>query len=369
MHLSHLVLRDFRNASQIDIIPDPGFNIFWGENAQGKTNLLESIYLLATLKSFRGARNEDLIRQGTSRARIQAEAVCGGVVRSLQLTIASEGKQPRVDGKTVTTAANFFGHLRPVVFAPEEVALVRGAPAGRRSLLDRAIFQADPSYLGRAQEYARVLRQRNRLLKDQRPKDEVAPWTAKLIEAGAAIRGERQAYLTRLVPHFREAYQHICGGREWAELSYPEGLEQSADREAALARSLAAQRESEQRAGTTLSGPHRDDPQFLLDGRSIRPFASQGQQRSLMLAFKTAQIIDLEQRMGEAPVLLLDDLTGELDRRRQEFFFRFLLERRSQVFLTTTDLQPLLNEGFSRARRFRVRGGTLDPEENATRPK
>lgn len=165
MAIESLELRAFRNIRQATLHPSPGFNIIWGENAQGKTNLLESIYLLGHLKSFRAGRNEELIAEGEEGARLRA-TLCGRTGRrQLAMAIAATGKTARVDGKKVRSAVHFFGYLRPVLFSPEEVNLVKGPPAGRRSLLDRAIFQADPAYLEKAQGYERCLRQRNRLLK------------------------------------------------------------------------------------------------------------------------------------------------------------------------------------------------------------
>jgi DNA replication and repair protein RecF len=226
-------------------------------------------------------------------------------------------------------------------------------------LLDRAIFQADPGYLGKAQEYERILRQRNRLLRDQRTTVELETWNLSLARSGARLRQERFKYLGRILPHFRWSYENICGGCETADFEYREGGTDLAELEARLLRELTSRTEAERRMATTLVGPHRDDPFFLVNGIPVKPFASQGQQRSLILAFKTAQVIDLEQRTGETPILLLDDLTGELDRRRQEFFFRFLLQRQGQVFISTTDPEPLVKEGFAKACRFHVSAGTV----------
>jgi DNA replication and repair protein RecF len=362
MVLNNLVLKDFRNIVATTIVPDPIFNIFWGNNAQGKTNLLEAIYLLGTLKSFRSAQNVDLVRNGADQALIMAETESGGVTRALQIAVDHRAKQPLLNGKRVTRPANFFRCLRPILFAPEEVALVKGAPAGRRSLLDRAVFHTDPVFLATAQDYDRILRQRNRLLREQRPAAEIHPWTSALVRTGALIRRERQAFLQRLLPLFRRSYSQICGGNEEADLVYAEGGSDLGELQKDFSCSLARQADAERRAGTTLAGPHRDDPYFTVEGLPVRQFASQGQQRSVLLAFKTAQIMDLENLTGEPPILLLDDLTGELDRHRQEFFFRFLLDRQGQVFMTTTDPRPLQAEGFAQARTFQVRAGALDPE-------
>ncbi len=359
MVIKKLILRDFRNFSNIEIDPEPIFNIFWGNNGQGKTNILESIYLLGTLRSFRSSRNEDLIKWKKPEALIFSKVISRGINRNFQLKISLEGKHPLIDNKPVNRAENFFGFLRPVLFAPEEVSLVKGPPAGRRILLDRAIFQGDPGYLRIAQNYEKILRNRNRLLRDGRTFRELDPWTASLARSGSQLRLERFLYLKRVLPHFQRSYLSISGGSETAHIEYREGGDDQAALEEKLFQELTNRIETERRLATTLAGPHRDDPFFMVNGLPAKPFASQGQQRSLILAFKTAQVIDLEQSTGETPVLLLDDLTGELDRRRQEFFFRFLLERQGQVFISTTDPEPLIKEGFAKATRFHVREGTL----------
>ena len=359
MILKKLWLKDFRNIPEACINPDPVFNIFWGNNAQGKTNILEAIYLLGALKSFRLARSEEMIRKGSRQSLVKGETESGGVNQELQISLDYSGKKPLLNGKQVNQASKFFRCLRPILFAPEEVALIKGAPAGRRSLLDRAIFQTDPGYLTIAQDFDRILRQRNRLLKERCKPAELVPWTAALVRTGALIRHQRYMFLKRLVPLFRTSYQQICAGAEEADLLYPEGGVDIAGLEETLFRSTERSAETERQAGITLTGPHRDDPCFTINGLPVRQFASQGQQRSLLLAFKTAQIIDLEKITGEPPILLLDDLTGELDQNRQKYFFNFLLQREGQVFMTTTDPGPLQSEGFSQARTFEVKAGVL----------
>lgn len=359
MYLQRFFLRDYRNIEGAEIEPDPGFNVLWGDNAQGKTNLLEGIYLLGNLRSFRGSRNDELLRHGAATCRLAGDVVCREVRRRIELTIGKTGKSAKVDDKEVKKAGLFMSYLRPVLFSPEEVNLIKGNPAGRRALIDRAVFQSDPGYLERAQEYDLCLRQRNRLLKEGKGEQEIAPWTEQLIRSGARIRSDRQRYLERLLPLLREAYSSIAGGREEADLRYPLAAADEEDLRASLRRELTRQCDRERMLGQTLAGPHRDDPIFLVDGRPVRLFGSQGQQRSYMLAFKTGQIMDLERQLGEPPVLLLDDMTSELDRRRQGFFFRFLLERRGQVFITTTEKQPLLKEGIRHARFYRVEEGNI----------
>jgi DNA replication and repair protein RecF len=362
MYLHRLALCHFRNVRHAQIVPDPGLNVLWGDNAQGKTNVLEGIYLLGNLKSFRGARNEQLIRNNAEQCSLAGDVVYKEVRRKIELTIGPKGKTIRVNDKEVRTAGNFLGYLRPVLFSPEEVNLVKGYPAGRRALLDRTVFQADPTYLKRAQEYERFLKQRNRLLREGRSTDEIIPWTEGLIKAGARLRLDRFRYLNHLVPLLRETYRHLTGGKEQADLQYPVAGDTEETLQDSIRRELERERERERRLGQTMAGPHRDDPLFLVNGRVLRLYGSQGQQRSFMLAFKTAQIMDLENRIGEPPVLLLDDMTSELDKQRQAFFFRFLLANRRQVFITTTDIQPMINEGFRYARFFRVENGEFQED-------
>ncbi len=361
MQLTRLKYKNFRNIETIDFTPSEGFNIFWGDNAQGKTNLLEAIYLLGHLKSFRGARNPELIRSGSDQARLQGEVTNLAVNRRLELAIEQASKSVRIDGKKVRSGRDFFGFLRPVLFSPEEVSLVKGPPAGRRALLDRSIFQAQPLYLEKVQEYERCLKQRNRLLKEGRLGEELIPWTEGLIDAGGRLRWERFRYLVSLAPLLRQCYDTIAGNGEKADIHIESPGEKVEDFREALRSELKKAANREVHLGQTLAGPHRDDPLFLIEGRPLRLYGSQGQQRSFMLAYKTAQIIDLEKRLGEPPILLLDDMTSELDRHRKGFLFHFLLSRRGQVFLTTTDCTPFKNEGMKIARFFRVtRGNIID---------
>lgn len=359
MVISRLILRLFRNIKELEIFPETGFNILWGDNAQGKTNILEAVYLLGSLKSFRAAGNEDMILHGREGCRLEAEVKQFEVTRRLNLTITAQGKKARVDEKEIRRPNEFFGLLQAVLFAPEEINLVKGGPAGRRALLDRAIFQTDYTYLERARDFDRHLRQRNRLLREAGAKAELAPWTEGFIRSGACLRQERFLFLERLRPRFQEAYRRIAGETEQANLIYPAGGEDEKKLAAALATELEKVAERERRQGQSLAGPHRDDAEFSIDGRSLRLFGSQGQQRSFVLAFKTAQVQDLEEKNGEPPVLLLDDMTSELDSGRQNYFFRYLTERPGQVFITTTDVTPLRTQEFSRARFFQIRNGGL----------
>lgn len=359
MKLTELTLHNFRNIKTADLKPHPFFNIFCGANAQGKTNLLEAIFLLGSLKSFRSVRNEDFIRHGCNAARIKGITEQQKVVHEVQLDIDRSGKQAQLNGKIVNQPESYLNCLRPVIFAPEEVSLIKGPPAGRRRLLDRAVFQAEIDYLGNVQKYERQLKQRNRLLKENRDPAEIEPWTTELVRTGALIRQARAGYLERIIPRLTECYQQICGEKEQVSLVYKALHKSLAELEQLLLEEFDRQKEQERRYGMTLSGPHRDDVEFMVDGHRLKSFGSQGQHRSFILAFKAAQTLDLQQVYGEPPLLLLDDLTGELDNQRQGLFFEFLLSMQAQVFITTTDIQPLLDGGIKEGCFFRVENGSL----------
>ena len=351
MILDNLKLRCYRNLVGVDIAWNKHFNVIYGQNAQGKTNLLEAIYLLGHLKSFRGARGQELINHTAETAWVGAVVSKSGVTHQLEIGLQKNGRNPRVDGKTVQKLSQFLGYLRTVLFTPEELSNIKGFPAGRRALLDRAILQTDPAYLDRVQEYDRILRQRNQLLKKQANETELTPWTQGLVRTGSRIRYDRKVYLKRFLPLLRQVYKEITGGIESAGLNY--SIEQNSLEELTVQLADAFQRlaSREKKMGVTLAGPHRDDLDFLVDERSLRSFGSQGQQRSFLLAFKAAQVMDLEEHHKEPPVLLLDDLASELDSRRQAGFFNFLLQRRGQVFLTSAQ-QPLLADQVQQTASF-----------------
>lgn len=359
MILNNLKLRFYRNLAEVNLAWNEHFNVIYGQNAQGKTNLLEAIYLLGHLKSFRSARGQELIEHTAETAWVGAVVNKGGVIHKLEIGLQKNGRNPKVDGKTVKKLSHFIGYLRTVLFTPEELSNIKGFPAGRRALLDRAILQNEPVYLDRVQEYDKILRQRNQLLKQQADETELAPWTKALIHSGSRIRYDRKKYLKRLQPLLCQVYKEITGGTESAGLNYSveqNSLEELTEHLADTFERLASR---EKKLGLSLAGPHRDDLDFSVDERSLRAFGSQGQQRSFLLAFKAAQVMDLEEQLKEPPVLLLDDLASELDSRRQEGFFNFLLHRQGQVFMTSAQHPLLADQVKQTASFFKVDHGLV----------
>jgi DNA replication and repair protein RecF len=364
MHLEQLTIRHFRNLTETSLQWGAGFNVIWGNNAQGKTNLLEAVYLLGHLKSFRGARTAELIQTGMNAARLSGEVCSGKLRHQVEITLEERGQTPLLDGKPVQRLSQFLGTLRPVLFTADELILLKGAPAGRRALLDRAVLQTDPGYLDRVQAYGRILRQRNRLLKEHAAPRELEPWSEALAAAGARIRFDRCCFLERLLPVLATIGGNISGSSELLALRYPFAADEAAlhaHLRGELERLLSRERLLQQ----TLAGPHRDDPEPLISGQPLKLFGSQGQHRSFLLAFKTAQLIDLETRLGEPPPLLLDDLASELDAQRQASFFAFLRSRRGQVLITTTHPATLGEAVCPQARFFHVQRGSIEERQAA----
>lgn len=360
MKLNRLSITSFRNLEQVDITPGERFNVFYGNNAQGKTNLLESIFLLATMKSFRGSKNPDLIRWGDPFCRLRGIVVRERISREIVLTVEPAARKARVDGKTPAALTDFFGNLNVVLFSPDEMAMVKGAPEARRKYLDRAVFTADPKYLLLHLEYGKILRHRNAILR-QRTRAGLDVWTERLADVAARVVARRRTYLAEIEDLVKEFYGRVSGTVEKAEIAYRSAIhdKMGTDYRSALLEALQRLTEEELRRGVTLAGPHRDDIDLIVDGRILRHHGSQGQQRTFVLALKMAEIERLRAVHGSPPVLLLDDMTSELDPQRNANLLSFLGEREMQVFITTTSLDNLRADDKTNYRTWAVRNGAV----------
>ncbi len=350
MRLTRLRLRDFRNFETVDQNLPGGICVFWGDNGQGKTNLLEAVYLLATLKSFRGARSSQLIRRGREVASIDAKLVVRSLPRDCRMTIDGKGKRLRLDGKDPRGLPNWFEHIKAVSFVPSDLRMVDGPPEGRRDFLDRAAFTLDPGYLEIARKYRAALKNKNALLREARKRGravdehQLAAWNDELISAGAWVVYRRTALLRDFAPVFRELHEGITGAAKGrAEFRYRScvgaeavdaGLE-GIDK--VLRARVEVARPSEIRQGHATVGPHRDDWELFVGGEPLRSFGSQGQIRSAALSLRVGQLVLARRRSSVCPLFLLDDVSSELDPQRNEQLMRLLLELEAQVLITTTD--------------------------------
>lgn len=347
MILELLKLANFRNISGWEWSPHDRANLILGDNAQGKTNLLEAVFLLATTRPLRqGAESDDLIKEGSEEARAygRVKREEPGIHRDIEVRLKrEEARQIFINGKRAQPLSKAFGQLTAVLFVPEDLQLVKAGPQARRYYLDLELSQASPLYLQALQTYQRALKQRNAGLRKLREGkgslEAVQAFDQPLIKSGVEVIAFRQEALAEISPLAADAQARIAGGDEKLGLRYLSSVGQG-DLEAAFAKTLAARREEEAARGTTLSGPHRDDIEILLQGKAARLFASQGQQRSIALALKLAEVQFLSRKLQEPPLLLLDDVLSELDLKRQKQLLE-LLDEKVQTFVTSTHAQDL----------------------------
>lgn len=364
MRITRLAVADWRNLPRAELSTDARFVVLHGDNAQGKTNLLEAVWMLAALRSFREAQPRRLIREGAGAARVEArlEGVHGH--RRLLLKQGPQRRWLAADEAPVRSLATWFELLRAVLFIPDHIALVRGTPQLRRDYLDRAIFTLDPSYLGLAADYRRAVGQKAALLRRGGVgAAELQPWNQRLVELGARIALRRHAFLERLRPAVIEAARRIGGPRELQALELglrSLGGEAQGPGEVTLRLSQALERfgGEEQRRGRVLVGPHRDDLLLRLEGRLAADFASQGQARTLVLSLKLAEL-SLARARGLRPLFLIDDLSSELDRGRMQRLLELLMELDNQVWITTTDPGWLTALPAGESRFWRVSEGQV----------
>ncbi|MDG1892944.1 MAG: DNA replication/repair protein RecF [Verrucomicrobiota bacterium] len=334
MHLAKIKLRDFRNYRRLDIAFEPGFQLLLGKNAQGKTNLLEAIYLLATLRSFRGVGAAQMIRQGQKGFFVAGE-VTGVHSDLLQYYWSAQERKLTLNQNPVKRLSEFFGTLRAVVFCTEDLQIIKGSPRIRRRFMDLLLSQTDHAYLGTLQRYAKVLRSRNAVLKQHRPDQQVMEaFTRELVSYGERLIKARQQFIPRIFPLVRHAYKRISSGAEELTMHYKTTVPKD------FFGALLKHRDREQQYRSTLIGPHRDELQFALNEQPVAQFGSEGQKRTLAIALKMAQAEYLTDVTGIPPVLLIDDVMGELDENRRRGLLP-LLERShhgsGQVFMTCTE--------------------------------
>ncbi|MDA1275629.1 MAG: DNA replication/repair protein RecF [Verrucomicrobia bacterium] len=334
MHLAHLRLRDFRNYARMDMDLSPGFHVLIGNNAQGKSNFLEAIYLLATLRSFRGTAGAQMVRHDQKGYFVGARVISQSD-QEVKLYWSAAARRISINERNIRKLSEFLGVLRAVVFCTEDLQLVKGAGSRRRRFVDLLLSQTNPAYLPLLQRYSRTLRSRNALLK-QRPIEETAleSFTEELVTAGKQIMEYRKALMPRFSPLARLAYRRISNDQEELRLEHQPAVKRD------FALELAQSRSRERALRSTMIGPHRDEIRFLLNDRSALQFASEGQKRSIAIALKMAQAEYLTGIHGTPPILLIDDVMGELDAQRRAGFLPLLQrahQARSQVFMTVTE--------------------------------
>lgn len=343
MWLKRIKLSNFRDIESLQFKPDPSVNLISGGNGSGKTSVLEAIFYCCTARSFKGASDEVVQRRETDVCRLEVDGMIGD--REAQVAIAwgvGEKKQVKVDGVKLTRLAELFGYFHAVSFLPEDSEIILGPPAERRRLLDLYISQADRSYLADLLTYNRVMSQRNALLKEFNLDEEsneqmklLSLWDEQLVDVGARIIGKRLGFLNDCREQLRDYYRKIGSGESELECTYDSAIRGDGDLVSMLSEKLRDARRRDLYLGTTSVGPHRDDLKITLNGIQMRSYASQGEAKSAALALKFAIFDYLRDHLGESPILLLDELSSQLDANRVASLLEILPDL-GQVFLTTT---------------------------------
>ncbi|MBQ2991953.1 MAG: DNA replication/repair protein RecF [Clostridia bacterium] len=362
MRVKSLTLKNFRNYEQAVIEPDSGVTVFTGENAQGKTNILEALHLCCLGRSHRTAKDEELIRWGCADARVRIETLQRDGTHEVTILLAKNGKKKktvRIGARQAERIGELFGHVCGVLFSPEDLSIVKSGPGERRRFLDMQLSQLRPAYFYALQRAVRTLNQRNALLREIGKHPSLLPtldmWDEQLSLIGAEIAANRREAIEKLSESAAKAHASLTGGREELRLWYISQTEDAPDSAQRLLDRIRAARQEDLRRMTTTVGIHRDDMGVSINGKDARHFASQGQQRSAVLSLKLAQLEMAAEETGEAPILMLDDVMSELDpgRRRQ------LIERidRVQTFVTCTDVSDLA--GARQGAVYHVENGRL----------
>ncbi len=378
MYLEYLSLNNFRNYEEQELRLEKEINIFMGNNAQGKTNILEAVYFLALAKSHRTSNEKELIKLGNSFSVVKGSVVKEGIDSTQEVAINERGKKVKINNNPVRRISEYIGNMNIVMFSPEDLNLVKGGPQYRRRFLDMEIGQINPIYLYHLAKYQRVLQQRNNFLKEiagnLRGKEDVLQvWNAQLMEHGVKIILKRIEYLKLIEKWLTEIHQSICEEVEKITIEYKttiietetvnakKELIREACEEGLLeyyAEALKRIEIIELRRGVTMVGPHRDDMLLNINDRNALTYGSQGQQRTLVLSLKLAELELIKHYKGEYPILLLDDVLSELDQRRQSYLLK-KINNNIQTLLTTTDLSGIEKEKIKKAKIHQVKNGRL----------
>lgn len=374
MKLTELNLHHFRNYDEAQVEFSPQINVLIGENAQGKTNLLESIYVLAMTRSHRTNNDRELIEFGKDAAQIKGTVQRELGSLKLELDIGKHGKKAKANHLEKARLSEYLGQLNVILFAPEDLALVKGAPTVRRRFIDMEFGQVSPKYLHDLTQYRDILKQRNRYLKQLQSHEAqdqlyLEVLSEQLAAVGGAIISQRVKFLSELEGYAQELHQSITQGRENLTFEYSSAVKDASTlTEVELSEALMdLYRQNQSKEifqGTTLYGPHRDDVRFLINHKNVQTYGSQGQQRTTALSVKLAEIDLMKNQTGEYPILLLDDVLSELDGARQTHLLKTIQDK-VQTFLTTPGLSDVARDLIKEPRIFHIRDGQIIPEKQA----
>lgn len=357
MVIKSLKLKNYRNYDFLDLDFDADTNILYGDNAQGKTNVLEALYLSGTTKSHRGTKDKDLIQFGHEESHIETIIEKRGI--EYQIDIHLKKNSPKgiaINRIPLRKAGELFGIIHFVFFSPEDLNIIKEGPAARRRFIDLELSQLDKVYLSNLSNYNRVINQRNSLLKEivfhENLIETLDIWDMQLVEYGKKVIESREKFIKQINRIISDIHYKLTGGKEKIFLSY-----ESSHGDITLEQALKKYRERDLKFKSTSVGPHRDDVAFRVENLDIRRFGSQGQQRTAALSLKMSEIELVKKMTGDTPVLLLDDVLSELDKNRQNYLLESIHD--IQTVITCTGLEEFVNHRFSINKVFYVKNGSV----------
>ncbi len=358
MYVESIQLNNYRNYDSEKVTFSPGVNIFFGDNAQGKTNILEAVYLTGTSRSHRGSKDKELIRFDKEEAHVRLFFNKNQLSHRLDFHLKKKkSKGIAIDGVPIRKTSELLGTLHVVFFSPEDLGLIKNGPSMRRKFLDMEMSQLDKSYLQYLSAYNHLLSERNNLLKQinffPQLRETLDGWDEQIIDTGCRIIEKRQKFVRHMAEMMREIHSKLTGNREQIQVSYEENVSAEAFRDV-----LYGYRDKDIKMGTTSAGPHRDDLAFKINDIDLRKFGSQGQQRTAALALKLSEIRLIEEVSGDKPVLLLDDVLSELDAHRQNYLLEHISD--IQTMISCTGLDDFVNTRMHLDKVFHVEKGKIE---------
>lgn len=360
MILKSLELANFRNYEELNISFDKGTNILYGDNAQGKTNILEAIYVSATTKSHKGSKDKEIINFNKEEAHIRTYLEKENVETRVDMHLRkNKSKGIAIDGQKIKKAADLMGLLNVVFFSPEDLSIIKDGPAERRRFADMELCQLDSFYLYNLNHYNKIIGQRNKLLKDMyfQPelKETLNIWDSQLVSFGSKIIERREQFVKQLGDIIFDIHKKLSGGKEELVIAYePDVSIEDFEKQ------MKYNQDKDIRLKQTTTGPHRDDFSFVINGVDIRKYGSQGQQRTAALSLKLSEIELVKKISKDTPVLLLDDVLSELDSNRQNYLLNSI--GNIQTIITCTGLDEFINNRFEINKIFKVTNGTVNCE-------
>ena len=362
MIIKYLELSDFRNYDELHIDFSNKTNILFGDNAQGKTNILESVFILGTTKSHKGSKDSEIVRFDKDYGIIRALFEKEGVDYKIGIQLRRDKRKIiSINNTLVKKAADLLGIVNVVLFSPEDLSIIKSGPDKRRRFIDITLCQIDKEYLFALSSYNKIVNQRNKLLKSFDPGSDIREtlniWDEQLVNYGSQVIKKRESFLNEIGETINDVHKDLTGRDDILTVKYEKDVDEKEYRDRII-----SLRDRDIRYKSTSAGPHRDDVSFNIDGRDVRKYGSQGQQRTVALSLKLSEIEIIKKYTNDTPILLLDDVLSELDMKRQKFLLETLGD--TQTIITCTGLDEFVNNRFKIDKCFRVTEGKIKEVEN-----